>query len=404
MLRKLYRTSFFVFCTLCGLLYMMACRSEGQLVDRAESANSYIGQLQQQHIPDRRVARFDVDATGREHLVLKGETTHPALRDSLVQWLNEQGWVFTDSILVLPDVALGDSTFALTRHAVANLRSEKGHSQELATQVLLGTPIQLLKRQGEWFMVQCPDDYIAWIHEGEIARITHADLTQWQQSDRVVVVVDVATAQSRPDPASLPVGDVVKGGWFVRDGVEGTYTRVVYPDGRLAYLPTSYLQPVGEWLEGITFSFDRVRQTAFQYLGRPYLWGGTSPKGMDCSGFTKTVYWQQGLILPRDASQQVHAGEEVIFDAQLNGILPGDFLFFGGFREDGSEKITHVGIYLGEGDFIHSGSDNGANAIQNLLPDREGFAPHRRAALLHARRMLPNMPGVRALSNHPWYW
>ena len=125
---------------------------------------------------------------------------------------------------------------------------------------------------------------------------------------------------------------------------------------------------------------------------------------MDCSGFTKTVYWQQGLIIPRDASQQVHAGENVTYDDDLAGLQAGDFLFFGRYREDGSEKVTHVGIYLGDGAFIHSGSDNGANQIQQLLPGRPDYAAHRRESLLRARRLQLGSPGVQPVAEHPWYW
>ena len=125
---------------------------------------------------------------------------------------------------------------------------------------------------------------------------------------------------------------------------------------------------------------------------------------MDCSGFTKTVYWQQGLIIPRDASQQVHAGTDVTYDEELNGLEAGDFLFFGRFREDGSEKITHVGIYLGDGSFIHSGSDNGANRVQQLIPWRPDYAAHRRESLMRARRMSVGATGVQEVAEHPWYW
>ena len=91
-------------------------------------------------------------------------------------------------------------------------------------------------------------------------------------------------------------------------------------------------------------------------------------------------------------------------DENLEGLEAGDFLFFGRFREDGSEKITHVGIYLCDGTFIHSGSDNGANKMQNLLPDKPEYAAHRRESLMRARRLQVGGPGVQAVADHPWYW
>jgi cell wall-associated NlpC family hydrolase len=140
------------------------------------------------------------------------------------------------------------------------------------------------------------------------------------------------------------------------------------PDGRTGYLFAPNTAALDRWAAGVPQDTAALFRTAFRLAGRPYLWGGTSPKGMDCSGFTKTVYFLHGMIIPRDASQQVHAGEEVPITEDLAGLQPGDFLFFGNLREDGSERITHVGIYLGEGRFIHSGADNGAVRIQSLFP------------------------------------
>ena len=179
---------------------------------------------------------------------------------------------------------------------------------------------------------------------------------------------------------------------------------MLYPDNRHGFIPTADLIPFEDWLAQQQPSLELTQAVAFQQIGKPYFWGGTSPKAMDCSGFTKTVYWQQGLIIPRDASQQVHAGVDVEYDEDLNGLEAGDFLFFGRYREDGSEKITHVGIYLGEGNFIHSGSDNGANKVQQLLPDQPDYVEHRRKSLMRARRLQVGSKGVRTVAEHPWYW
>ena len=95
-------------------------------------------------------------------------------------------------------------------------------------------------------------------------------------------------------------------------------------------------------------------------LGVPYLWGGTSPKGNDCSGFTKTVYLMNGFVIPRDASQQVTAGKIVDENLKFEGLEKGDLMFFGTPAKDGKkQRVTHVGIWLGngKGEFIHSASN-----------------------------------------------
>ena len=362
--------------------------------------------FQEKFVPDRRVARFDVDGMIKEDgiLYLTGETTMPRVLDSLVEVLSAERYELKNEVLSMPAAELGADTFALARHSVVNLRSEKGHSQELATQVLLGTPLRVLKQDEEWFFVQCPDGYLAWVHGGEIVRMDAAELSAWKQADRLVFTPNAGHAYTEANITSRQVADLVAGDLLVRQADLGRFTTVAFPDARTAYVPTAHLQPFSAWLAERKLNFALSKEIAFQQIGKPYFWGGTSPKAMDCSGFTKTVYWQQGLIIPRDASQQVHAGEPVNYDEELNGLQPGDLLFFGRYREDGSEKITHVGLYLGAGAFIHSGSDNGANRVQNLLPDHPDYVAHRRESLMRARRLGIGTPFVQSVADHPWYW
>jgi cell wall-associated NlpC family hydrolase len=389
------------------LLFLLTLGCENTATDPFPPALEDLVQGIEAHfVPDRRVNRLDVEGALEEDgkLYLRGETTLPKAKDSLLNALAAVNYQIIDSIKVLPAADLGEATYALTRHSVANLRSEKGHSQELATQVLLGTPLRVLKQDEEWFFVQCPDGYLAWLHGGELVRLTAAEMKEWKAAERMVFTEESGYSYQTPATDSRRVGDLVKGCILVSTGTEGKFTKVLYPDGRKAYVLSESLEEFALWLAKVPLSFVLTSEIAKAQLGKPYLWGGTSPKAMDCSGFTKTVYWQQGLIIPRDASQQVNAGEPVEYNKDLKGLQAGDFLFFGRIRDDGSEKITHVGIYLGDGAFIHSGSDNGANAIQQLLPERPGYAPHRRESLLQARRLQPETIGVQQVANHPWYW
>jgi cell wall-associated NlpC family hydrolase len=121
-------------------------------------------------------------------------------------------------------------------------------------------------------------------------------------------------------------------------------------------------------------------------MGLPYLWGGTSWKGVDCSGFTRTIYLMNGMLLPRDASQQVHVGKQVDTSADYGNLQPGDLLFFGRPATDlSNERAVHVGMWLGNGQFIHS---SGMVRISSFNPSDENFDAYNLNRFLRAKRMI----------------
>jgi cell wall-associated NlpC family hydrolase len=143
----------------------------------------------------------------------------------------------------------------------------------------------------------------------------------------------------------------------------------------------------------------------------PYLWGGTSNKGVDCSGFTKTAFFQHGILLPRDASQQAVVGEAVditkngavSIEKCLKNLMPGDLLFFGRARPSGeTPRISHTALYLGDGEFIQAA---GQVRVSSLRADAPNYDEARTRTLLIARRVLPSVgtPEITRLDHHPLY-
>ena len=109
----------------------------------------------------------------------------------------------------------------------------------------------------------------------------------------------------------------------------------------------------------------RVLETADQYVGVPYVWGGNTPgSGFDCSGFTKYVFAKEGIQLPRTSREQARAGQGVALD--FNALLPGDLLLFA----EPDEAISHVAIYVGVGQIIHSSAALGGVIYLDLSGDR----------------------------------
>jgi cell wall-associated NlpC family hydrolase len=126
-------------------------------------------------------------------------------------------------------------------------------------------------------------------------------------------------------------------------------------------------------------------------MGIPYLWGGTSTKGVDCSGFTKTIYLMNGLIIPRDASQQVHAGELIDNAKNWDMLEAGDLLFFGSeATSTSSRRVVHVGMWIGDNEFIHSSRQV---RISSVDPNAENYDQYNTNRYLEARRYIGNSAG-----------
>jgi cell wall-associated NlpC family hydrolase len=124
---------------------------------------------------------------------------------------------------------------------------------------------------------------------------------------------------------------------------------------------------------------------------------------MDCSGFTKTVFFLNGVLLPRDASQQALVGEPVQLLEDRTGLKTGDLVFFGRrATAERGERVTHVGIYLDDDKFIHEGGDVRINSFN---PKDENYSEFRASTLLSARRVIGvgEERGVRRLASIPYY-
>lgn len=347
----------------------------------------------EQFCPDKRTCIWEVEALRGAPFILKGKTNLPEAKQALVQWLTEKGFPFQDSLQVL------SPGFALVNVSVCNIRTESRHSAELATQATLGTPLKVYEQRGDWYRVQTPDQYLGWLDAGGVVPLDKQAYARWQQSDRIIVTAETSASWQSADPGSQTNADLVSGCILEKTGETGDFFQAAFPDGGAGYVLKRHAQPLSDWKVAIPSSPGPIIETAFSFMGRPYLWGGTSAKGMDCSGFTKTVFFRHGLILPRDASQQVHAGAAVETDTSFNGLLPGDLLFFGRKAEgDTPEKITHVAIYLGEGQFIHA---SGEVKVESLFPDAPNYAESRRSAFVRARRIsLPDS----SLAGLDWYF
>ncbi len=258
----------------------------------------------------------------------------------------------------LTDEDLGLVRWGIVYNSVVAVRSEPRHAAEMVTQALLGIPVELLEQWGDWRKVQLPDQYVGWV-DGSLQPMSRERLDDYLTLPKIIVTAHYAIAFQEPDHRSLQVSDLVAGNILEVQSLVGTFYRVHYPDGREAYVRKADALPVDEWQGGIELTGESIVMHALQLLGVPYLWGGTSTKGFDCSGLTKQVYLMHGIVLPRDASQQAMQGELIDTGDDFSNARPGDLLFFVS-KSTGEylvERVTHVAIYMGDKRFIHA-SDN----------------------------------------------
>ncbi|MEX0273140.1 MAG: NlpC/P60 family protein [Flavobacteriaceae bacterium] len=346
-----------------------------------------IEEVRQLMAPDKRVAHFQVEAKKKgEHYVLTGESNLPEAVEVLKSNLAEKGFSVIDSITVLPEAPLNGLVQGLVNISVANLRSHPKHSAELATQATLGTPLRILKHQGDWYWVQTPDGYLAWVDHGGIIPVLGQEMDAWLQAPKIIFTTTYGHAFANETGGGSIVSDLVAGAILRLVNETDAHYQVGFPDGRMAFVKKEEGQPFNQWLDSLPYSREHLVNTAKTLVGAPYLWGGTSTKGVDCSGFTKTIYFMNGMIIPRDASQQVHTGISIDSIRNFENLQQGDLLFFGRKATDSTnEKVVHVGMWIGNDEFIHS---SGRVKIGSVNPDAENYDPYNLDRYLRTKRLL----------------
>lgn len=345
--------------TIMAFLILASCAKKAEKEDENE-ADEVIAQVRGDYAPDKRVALFDVEAEKKgQDYVLKGESNLPDAVDELKQKLKEENLKFTDSISMLPDSeGLEGKTMGVVKISVANLRDEPKHSAQLVTQATLGMPLKVYKKQGGWYYIQTPDGYLGWVDYGGLANMTPDEFSKWKSAQKLIYLKPFGNSYEKPDDGSQSVTDLVAGDIIELLSEENGFYKVKYPDGREAFIANAEASPYQDWLDSLEMEKEDLVDTSKKLMGLPYLWGGTSPKGVDCSGFTKTVYFLNGVVIPRDASQQVHTGKLVDTTRNFQNLIPGDLLFFGRPATDStSERVVHVGMWIGDNKFIHSMGD-----------------------------------------------
>lgn len=297
-------------------------------------------------------------------------------------------------------------SMALVSVSVTDMKKLPDYQSETVSQAMMGTPVEVTGKESYWYSIVTPEGYSGWTTEQNIVLLTEEAMEQWRQAERLIVRDYFALVTMAPADGAEVLSDCVMGNILVQDNTpeKNGFTPVMLPDGRKGYVPSESVASLSKWMEAAAEpSGEDIVATARQFLGFPYLWGGLSPKGMDCSGLVKLSYFLNGIILLRDASQQIDTGEALDFSDVRNNLHPGDLVFFGRSATDTrGRSVSHVGISMGNGMMIHSSL---RVRVNSLLPERPDSYVSKK--IVGACRILGHQdkePGIVTVLEHPWYF
>lgn len=277
---------------------------------------------------------------------------------------------------------------AVVETSTCYMRIAPDYESALETQELMGTVVEIVGESGYWREIVSPQPYKAWTTEKALVEMSQEQIKEYEGTPKYMFTELYGHIYMEPSEKAQTICDLVGGDVMRVDEAKGRWTRVVLPSGTKGWVPKSQVRlleeridiKMGDKAEGMISKekMEDVIASAHQLMGVPYLWGGMSSKGVDCSGLVRISAIMNGVLLPRNASQMIKCGIPVDVPPLLtaeNG-LPinaldrvknlkrGDLVFFGTpATEEKPMRVTHVGIYLGNSRIIHSSHKVRVNSL-----------------------------------------
>ena len=299
-----------------------------------------------------------------------------------------------------------EKRMAVVETSTCYMRLQPDYESALETQELMGTIVEIVGESGYWREIVSPQPYKAWTTEKTLVEMTVEQIDEYKQAPKYIFAGLYGHVYAEASFKSATICDLVGGDVmrvaFSEKGkavTKGKMAQVVLPSGRTGWVCKDNIRLLGERLsirqgdsaEGLISveKMEAVIAEAEKLLGVPYFWGGMSAKGVDCSGLVRISFIQNDVLLPRNASQQIKCGKEIevvrpdiegvaesevkeTYDAEkaivaIENLERGDLVFFGNTQ---TKRITHVGIYLGNGEIIHASH---MVRINSLIPGASNY-------------------------------
>ncbi|UCG51890.1 MAG: C40 family peptidase [Candidatus Latescibacterota bacterium] len=268
------------------------------------------------------------------------------------------------SYVPLPDPQEPLPELLIASGSVADVRKGPSHAAELVTQSIYGERVEPLKREGDWLLVRLDDGYLGWVRSWHLKSLPIEKLDKFSSEARHRVRDNIIQVFEEPSERGLPACDAVVGTVLIaRSCGKKGWREVVFPDDRRGFAKARSLERIPGRRR---VSRDKLASTGLRFLGVPYLWGGNTPKGFDCSGLMQRIFKLHGALVPRDSDLQSRFGEEKPV-GEIDALDTGDLLFFG----KNKTQITHVAMYLSNGLFLHA---HGHVRVSALDPSHTLFA------------------------------
>jgi gamma-D-glutamyl-L-lysine dipeptidyl-peptidase len=337
------------------------------------------GEVRAELVPDPRVEVFEVRTRPTAGgLTVHGVTTVPAAAESFRRRVDALGVDADVRIDILPDPSLRPASDALIRSPIAPVYSRPTMNSTQVSQYVLGVRVTLLSAHGLFYRVRGEDALVGWIHQGYMVIGAPDWALAWERAEHGEPVVSTGAEvhdEAGRTFARLPWGARV---------IQQSGGRILLPDGRTGQLGDGEVVAADRLWDRFPARGESIARTARRWVGAPYLWGGVTPHGVDCSGLVQSVHWIHGVALPRDSDMQNRVGSEIEPGTDFQRLRPGDLLFF-----SDKGRVNHVTLSLGGSEIIHASASNGVVDVNDVCGDQDV------ERLLHrtfvgARRLLPD--------------